>query len=78
MELLAFLRIAEYEKVEIRYKSGKIDLIEGMERIKVPAKIHEILRQQDYASIEVMQQDGQIVSLTRKTKKKIHHKRDAP
>ena len=76
VELLAFLRVANYEKIEVRYKNGKIDLIEGVERFKACKKIHDILKEQQFATIEVVQENGEIVEYVRKTKKKI--KRDAP
>lgn len=71
MELLAFLRVTNYEKIEIRYKNGKIDIIEGMERLKATKRIHDILNEQKYATIEIIQQDGKVVEYVRKTKTKI-------
>jgi hypothetical protein len=71
MELLAYLRVGEYEKVEVRYKNGKIDIIEGMERIKATKRLHDILREQEYANIEVIQEGGKVIGFLRKTKKRI-------
>lgn len=71
LELLAFLRVTNYEKIEIRYKDGKIDIIEGMERFKATKRLHNILAEQKYANIEIVQEDGNIVGFVRKTKKKI-------
>lgn len=71
MELLAFLRVANYEKIEVRYKNDKIDIIEGMERLKATRKIHDILKEQQFANIEVIQEGGKVVEYVRKTKKKI-------
>ena len=71
MQLLAFLRIAEYEKVEVRYKNGKMDLLEGLERIKVSKRLHNILKEQSHAEIKLLQKDGKVVRILRSTKKKI-------
>jgi hypothetical protein len=71
MELLAYLRVGEYEKVEVRYKNGKIDIIEGMERIKATKRLHDILKDQEYANIEVIQEGGKVIGFVRKTKKRL-------
>lgn len=72
MELLAFLRVGEYEKVEVRYKNGKIDIIEGMERIKATKKLHSILSEQEYANIEIIQEGGKVIGFIRKTKRRLN------
>jgi DNA-binding transcriptional MerR regulator len=71
MELLAYLRVGDYEKVEVRYKNGKIDIIEGMERIKATKRLHDILKEQEYANIEVIQEGGKVIGFLRKTKKRL-------
>lgn len=71
MELLAFLRLGEYEKVEIKYKNGKIDLIEGTER-EVSQKVHEVISQKCYEEIKIRKRDdGVITSVVRTRKKKL-------
>jgi DNA-binding transcriptional MerR regulator len=72
MELLAYLRIGDYEKVEVRYKNGKIDIIEGMERFKATKRLHDILKEQKYSIIEIIQADGEVIEYTRKTKKRLN------
>ena len=71
MELLAFLRFADYEKVEIKYKDGKIDMIEGTER-EVSQKVHDVINQKCYEEIKIRKRDdGVITSVVRTRKKKL-------
>ncbi len=76
MELLAFMRVKKFEKIEIKYANGNMDLIEGLESVSNKTRIEEILREQKYASIELIEEDGKITRILRKIKKKI--KREAP
>ena len=72
MELLAFLRVGEYERVEIKYCNGKIDLIEGTER-KVTEKVFDILNAKEYEEITIRKRDdGVITSVVRTKKKKLN------
>lgn len=71
MELLAFMRVKPFEKIEVHYKGGKIDTIEGLERVDAQKRITDILREQKFAKIEVVEHDGKIVSVVRRIKKKI-------
>lgn len=71
VELLAFMRIKTFEKIEVRYKGGKIDMIEGMESVSCRKRIDEILKEQQYASIELIEEDGKITRILRKIKKKL-------
>ena len=71
MELLAFLRFGEYEKVEIRYKDGKIDLIEGTER-EMTQKVHDVINEKCYEEIKIRKRDdGVVTSVVRTRKKKL-------
>lgn len=71
MELLAFLRVGDYEKVEIKYKNGKIDLLEGTER-NVTEKVFDILNEKAYEEITIRKRDdGAITSIVRTKKKKV-------
>ncbi len=70
MELLAFMRIGEYEKIEVRYKGGKIDIIEGTERLATN-KMAEILKEQSYDEIKIRRQGGQVTSVLRTKKKRL-------
>ncbi len=71
MELLAFMRVKSFEKVEIFYNNGKMDTIEGMERVDASKMLSEIIRDQKYQKIELVLQDGNMVAVTRKVKHKI-------
>ena len=76
VELIAFMRLKNFEKVEIKYSNGKIDLLQGLESISNKKRIEEILREQKYASIELIEEDGKLTRILRTIKQKI--KRDAP
>lgn len=71
VELLAFIRVKQFEKVEVRYKDGKMDLIEGMESVSNRKRIDEILKEQKFASIELIEEDGKVTRVLRKIKKKL-------
>ncbi len=71
VELLAFMRVKVFEKIEVKYKGGKMDLIEGMESVSCRKRIDEILKEQQYASIELIEEDGKITRILRKIKKKL-------
>jgi DNA-binding transcriptional MerR regulator len=74
MELLAFLRLANYEKVEIHYKSGKMQTIEGMQRVDANILVSDIIKEHKYQKIEIVVEDGRKVSLRRILKKQINKK----
>jgi DNA-binding transcriptional MerR regulator len=70
MQLLAFMRLGDFEKVEVRYKDGRMDIIEGTERIATN-KIAEIMKEQAYDEIKIRRQGGQVTSVLRTRKKKL-------
>lgn len=74
MELLAFIRLGEYEKVEIHYKRGKMKTVEGMERLDASDLITEVIKDHKYQKIEVVVEDGRKISLRRTVKKQINKK----
>lgn len=74
MELLAFLRLGQYEKVEILYKSGKMITVEGMQRVDVNTLVTDVIKEHDYQKIEVVVENGKKVSLRRTLKKRINKK----
>ena len=76
VELLAFMRLKQFEKIQVKYKNGVIDLIEGIESVSNKKRIEEILKEQAYASIELIEEDGKVTRIVRTIKKKI--KREAP
>jgi hypothetical protein len=69
MELLAFLRVGVYEKVEIKYSKGKIDLIEGTER-KVTEQVFDILNAKEYEEITIRKRDDGVITSVMRTRKK--------
>ncbi len=74
MELLAFLRMGKFEKVEISYQNGKIKTIDGMHRIDASSMISDIIKQHKYQKIEVIVEDGKKISIRRTLKKLINRK----
>ena len=71
MEVLAFMRVKRFEKVAVHYTGGKVDTIEGLERVNSQKRISEILKEQQFAKIELIEQDGKVVSVVRTIKKKV-------
>lgn len=74
MELLAFLRVGTFEKVEIFYHDGKMRTVEGMQRIDVSALVSDVIKEHKYQKIEVVVDDGKKVSIRRTIKKQINKK----
>lgn len=74
MELLAFLRIGNYEKVEIFYKDGKMKTAEGMQRLDVSALVSDVIKEHKYQKIEVVVEDGKKVSIRQTVKKQLNKK----
>ena len=75
MELLAFIRLNLFEKVEIKLKSGKMTILEGTERLSLSDKLTDIVRQHDYQKIEFDVAGGKKVSFVRKVQHKIKNKK---
>ncbi len=71
VELLAFMRVKTFEKIEVHYRNGRMDTLEGLERVSVKNRISDILREQKYSRIELIQEDGKVTSIVRKIKKRI-------
>lgn len=69
MELLAFLRVGEYEKVEIKYKDGRVDLIEGTER-EMTTKVHTAINEKCYEEIKIRKRDDGVITSVVRTKRK--------
>lgn len=70
-ELLSFSRMGDYERIEVKFKNKKMEIIEGTERIDVSKRIVDILKEKKFQSIELIKKDGRVVSIIRKIKKKI-------
>lgn len=69
--LINFIRTRNYERIEVKFQSGKMKIVEGIERVDVDKKIIDILKEQKFQSIEVLQKDGKVVSIVRKIKEKL-------
>lgn len=74
MELLAFLRVGNFEKVQIFSKKGKIHTVEGMQRLEATTLVSEAIREHKFQKIEVVIEDGKKVSLIQTVKKQINKK----
>ena len=48
-----------------------MDLIEGMESVSNRKRIDEILKEQKFASIELIEEDGKVTRVLRKIKNKL-------
>ena len=70
-ELLAFVRLGSYEKVEIKYSKGKMEIILGTER-HASDKVFDTLKKKEYTDIRVLRNDdGVVTSLIAKRKRKL-------
>ncbi len=74
MELLAFIRIGEYEKIEIQLSDGKMRTVEGTARIDANQILSEVIREHKFQKIEVVVADGKKVKMIRKVKKELNKK----
>jgi DNA-binding transcriptional MerR regulator len=68
--LLDYLRSSNCEHITIHYKGGKMERLESLERVDNKKRISEILKENKYQNIEMIQKDGKIVSIVRKVSKK--------
>lgn len=71
LALLAFLRLSNYDRVEIRYKDGKIAFLEGMQRL-TGNHVRDLLCPGSYANIETIIADGKIIETIKKIRKKLN------
>ena len=71
--LFEFIESSNYEKITVTYKNGKMDLLEGLERVDASKKLVEVLKENKYQKIECNVQDGKTVSIVREIKKKVSH-----
>lgn len=74
MELLAFIRIGQFEKIEIQFSRGKMQVVEGKERINANQILSDVIKQHKYQKIDVEVQDGKKVSIVRTVKKRLNKK----
>jgi len=71
LQLIKMTRNQKFQSLRIVKRDGRIDMIEGVERIEDRTKIVDILKQHDYQNIEIKQSDGRIVLINRTVKTKV-------
>ena len=71
LQLIEMTRNQKFQSLRIVKRGGRIDMIEGVERIEDRTKIVDILKQHDYQNIEIKQSDGRIVLINRTVKTKV-------
>ena len=71
LQLIEMTRNQKFQSLRIVKRDGRIDMIEGVERIEDRTKIVDILQQHDYQNIEIKQSDGRIVLINRTVKTKV-------
>lgn len=70
--LIEIIRTKNFESIKIKMKDGKIDIIEGTEKIALKnKKIVDLLKDEDFQNIELKQESGKVVCIHRTVKKKI-------
>ena len=71
LQLIEMTRNQKFQSLRIVKRDGRIDMIEGVERIEDRTKIVDILKQHNYQNIEIKQSDGRIVLINRTVKTKV-------
>jgi hypothetical protein len=71
LQLIEMTRNQKFQSLRIVKRDGRIDMIEGVERIEDRTKIVDILKQHEYQNIEIKQSDGRIVLINRTVKTKV-------
>ncbi len=70
IELLQMVRNEKYSTIQVKKKNGELDLLEGLERIDKEKRIVDILKEGNFQDIELKQENGKVVCIHRKVKKK--------
>lgn len=72
-ELLVFqaIRDGKAAHITIRFKDGKVDMLEATDEIDPKKRVIDVLREGKYQTIEVKQTDGKVVSVKRTHKQKL-------
>jgi len=52
-QIIEMLRLQSFQSLKITKRNGKIDLIEGTERIEERTRIVDILKEHNYQNIEI-------------------------
>ena len=70
-QIIEMIRNEKFQSLKIIKRNGRIDMIEGVERIEEKQRIVDILKQHNYQNIEIKQSDGRIVHINRTVKTKV-------
>lgn len=71
LAFLFMLRMGKYDSIKVKGKDGKIEMLEGTEKLRDEKRIIEILKDEDYQNIEIKQRDGKIVTINSTVLKKL-------
>ncbi|WP_339625394.1 hypothetical protein [uncultured Winogradskyella sp.] len=69
--VLKMIRDSKYHSVTVVKRDGKIEMLEGIERIEEKTRIIDVLKEHNYQNIELKQANGKIVCLNRTVKTKL-------
>ena len=70
--LIETLRARTFQTIRVKMREGKIDMIEGTEKVAPKNKrIVDLLRDEDYQNIELKQENGKLVCINRTVKRKV-------
>ncbi len=64
INIVELIREGDYEQVKIKYKGKKAETLEGLKRFEVQTKITDILKENDYQTIEIVKHAGQLRQIT--------------
>jgi DNA-binding transcriptional MerR regulator len=73
--LLTALRFEKVESITVRTKRGKIDLIEKKYVKDAQTKLHEMIKEGGYQSVEMLLENGKVVSCVQTKKEKVGRKK---
>lgn len=69
--VLKMIRDIKYHSITVVKRDGKIEMLEGIERIEEKTRIIDVLKEHNYQNIELKQANGKIVCLNRTVKTKL-------
>ena len=70
--LIETIRAKTFQSIRIKMREGKIDMIEGTEKVSAKNKrIVDLLKDGDYQDIELKQENGKVVCINRTVKRKV-------
>ena len=70
MELLAYIRIGNFERITVKFNNGEMEKFEGVRRLQAKKRIEEIMREHNYQNIEIQEENGEITAIFQTVKKK--------